>query len=336
MTPKSIIEVLIKNQKEKGAKISIPKETDRIGFVFSTKDRVDFSLCSLSSLDQEKGFDVIWVDGSDTKEGKELPYKYKFKNANLVEIHSEIKGGPDRAIKYGLKRLLDLGYDYCGLIENDIVFQPGWFKKLIELFSLAAKDGLAVGAATVRNYNSRVIEYREKYTINWNIGAGMILFTRRAAELILDKYDLLPTVGLRICRFYGELFGVDLRKNREPCSNPLGIGYLLSCDFSYDMVLYKNGLASVGSIPSLVFDLGFDAKKHGLSYVSEKDSNLGILLPPISKSQFKKLILIEFSLLFIWKIWKIFKKIPWIHRLFRFIKLKFSLILKNFSKQFSD
>lgn len=327
--PRSIINILIKDQKIKDSKILIPKETDRVGFIFSTKDRVDFSLRSLPTIDQERGFDIIWVNGSDTKEGRELPYKYKFKNANLKEVHQNIKGGPDAAIRYGLRRLLDLGYDYCGLIENDIVFQPGWFKKLIELFSLAAKDGLVVGAATVRNYDSRVIEYCKKYTINWNIGAGMVLFTRRAAKLILDQYDTLPTVGLRICRFYGELFGIDLRKNREPCGNPLGIGYLLSSDFSYDMVLYKNGLASIGYIPSLVSDLGVNVEKCGLSYVSEKESNLGVLHPEISKILLKELMIIELSLLFFWRIWKILKKMPWFYRFGKLLQRRISPIIKS-------
>lgn len=284
---KSVIPILKEIQKKKGLVPQVPKETDRVGFAFSTKNRVEFTLQSLDSIDQEKGFDLIWVDGSETKEGRELPKRYKFKNVCLKEYHLDIRGGPDEAIKFGLRRLLDLGYDWCGLIENDIVFNPGWFKRLMELFHLAKKDGLVVGAATVRNYETRVIEYCSNYTINWNIGAGMILFSRKAAQLILNEYPTHPITARKIYRFYAELFGIDLRGVWE-----LWGGFIdrqMSMDWEYEMILYKKGLACVGSIPSFVTnDLGVDIKKAlRTNYVTSERSNLGIAYPLITGNSLK-------------------------------------------------
>jgi hypothetical protein len=227
-----------------------------VGFAFSSKDRANFTVPTLASIDGEGGFDIIWVDGSDTLEGKQLPYDSKLKNARLVEIHSDIRGGPDRAICFGLRRLLDLGYDFCGLIENDMVFQPGWYRTLLGLFALAASDGIVCGAATVRGYQSRVIEYRKGYFLCWNIGAGMALFSRPAAQLILDRYSTLRARSRLIYRFYAEVFGLDLRGVWD-----LWYGapdHLLGMDWGYSPLLYEYGFASVGSIPSTMRDLEFD------------------------------------------------------------------------------
>jgi hypothetical protein len=269
-------------QTRNGTTVRCPGKGSRIGFAFSTKDRVHFTLPTLVSIDSEGGFDLVWVDGSDTPEGKALPYNCKLRNASLVEIHSDIKGGPDRAICFGLRRLLDLGYDYCGLIENDMVFEDGWFGKLLGLFELAASDGVVCGAATVRSYQSRVIEYRKGYFLCWNIGAGMVLFSRPAAQLILAHYDRLKLwmKARTLYKFYGEIFGMELRGLWD-----LWYGapdHLLSMDWGYSPLLYQHGFASVGSIPSLVQDLEFDiGAVLGTSYVGTEKQNTGPAFPRI-------------------------------------------------------
>jgi SAM-dependent methyltransferase len=212
------------------------------------------------------GFDLVWVDGSVTPEGKALPQSIKLRNCQIVEVHSDVKGGPDNAIRLGLKRLLHLGYQYCGLIENDVAFEPCWFPKLVELFKLAEEDGLSVGATTVRTINSRVLLYRSQYAILWNTGAGMVLFTREAARIILAAYKAENANSL--ARFYMDRFGVDLapiwelrmdKSNRE-----------LGCDWAYSMHLYKHGLVSLGSIPSMAFNVDFDPEKAlRTSYVTD-------------------------------------------------------------------
>src|SRR5215831_15945439 len=112
------------------------KSTPKVGFIFSTKERVDLSRRSLGSIDSDSGFDLIWLDGSTSEEARRLPESIKLQKTRLVEVHLDVKGGPDAAIRYGLRRLLALGYDYCGLIENDLEFVPGWFSRLMELFRL--------------------------------------------------------------------------------------------------------------------------------------------------------------------------------------------------------
>jgi hypothetical protein len=275
------LEVTRRLQAAAGTWPQCPRGDARMGFAFSSKDRVPFTRATLASLDTEGGFDLVWVDGSQSREGRELPYQYRFQNARLAEVHSGVGGGADRAICFGLRRLLALGYDYCGLIENDLVFAPGWFAALLGLFRLAAEEGVACGAATVRGYQSRVITYRQGYFLGWNIGAGMVLFSRRAAQLLLAQYHTLNCTARSLFRFYGELFGIDLRGQWD-----LWYGapdHLLAMDWGYSPFLYRHGLASVGSIPSLVRDLEFEVGSVlRTAYVGAEQQNAGAAYPDIS------------------------------------------------------
>jgi len=276
---------VVKNLQERNSRcVSLPNSKSRVGFAFNTKDRVDYTIPALASIDEEDGFDLIWADGSDSPEGRKLPYETRLKNVSLVEIHSDVRGGPDRAICFGLKRLLDLGYDYCGLIENDIIFEPGWFKTLMGLFERAAADGIVCGAATVRGYQTRVIEYRDGYFIGSVVGAGMVLFSRPAAQLLLDQYQTLAgNTSRRLWRFYGETFGIDLRGIWELwCNAP---DRLIGMDWGYSALLYRHGYASIGSIPSIAQDMQFEVNDYlRTNYVGIEQQNSGVVFPPIPRS----------------------------------------------------
>ena len=226
----------------------------KVGFAFSTKDRVEFTLRSLASIDADSGFDLIWVDGSDTPEGKALPECVKLRRSRLVEVHHNVTGGPDNAIRFGLTRLLNAGYEYCGLIENDVEFRPGWYAKLMQLFELGSSDGLRVGSATVRTIESRVLIPTPQYVLMWNVGAGMALFAREAARIVLATYR--PANAKTLSKYYMEAFGADLRDKWELWMD--APDRQLGCDWAYAMQLHRYGFYSLGSVPSLAFHMDFD------------------------------------------------------------------------------
>jgi hypothetical protein len=255
----AIVDVVRSLGKRNGTKICVPQAGDRIAFSLISKDRYSYTLQTIQSLDSEGGFDLIWNDASVQPGVPALARNYRFRNAKLVEVNYGVGGGPDRAICFGLKRLLELGYDYIGLIENDIALKPGWFSRLMGLFSLGAADSLACGAATVRAYESRVLEYRSGYSIDWANGAGMVLFSRAAAELILGNYSALAMTTVSVRRFYAELFGVDLQTS-EWAIWPVDQEIACTMDWGYTPLLYRHGYASLSSIPSLATDLEFDVK----------------------------------------------------------------------------
>lgn len=246
----------------------------KVGFMFSTKDRVEFTFRSLRDIDTESGFDLIWIDGSKTQEGKGLPKKAEFCNCSLVETHYGIVGGSTKAIIFGLNRLLHLGYDYCGIIENDVGFKQGWFPKLMGLFDVGKKNGLKVGAVTVRTMASRVLAYEPDYAIMYNVGAGMVLFTAEAARIVLDNIYCSIKKGFRINaqllkKFYKEKYGVDLTTVYEVWMGKVNrsLGY----DWAYAMELDKCNLISLGSIPFMAYSLDCNVAKYQTCYVGGID-----------------------------------------------------------------
>src|SRR5436305_542037 len=116
--------------------------SSRVGFALNSMDRPDFTAQTLDGIATETGFDMVWVDGSVTDAGIQLTRSSQFDRINFVEVHREVRGGPDRAIRFGLARLLDLGYDFCGLIENDIVLRRGWFSAMDRAKANAEREGL--------------------------------------------------------------------------------------------------------------------------------------------------------------------------------------------------
>jgi hypothetical protein len=283
----AIIDIIRYLQTQAGTVCRRPQLGDRVGFALSSKDRVDFTRQTLEGMDADGGYDIVWNDGSDGAEARALPGIFPFRNARLAEVNYDVRGGPDRSICFGLQRLIQLGYDYVGLIENDVVMQPGWFPRLMNLFALAAADGIACGAATVRSYEGRVMEHRAGYSVNWGTGAGMILFARPAAEVILHQYPRLQMSTASIMRFYARLFKVDLNmcvQNGE--GKWIQQDSRLTLDWGYTPMLYMHGYTSVGTIPSLARDLEFPAGHFLLSdYVRPERFNAGLVrrrsaLPP--------------------------------------------------------
>ena len=245
-----LLQRVLQFQTKTGVRPSVPSKHDRIGFVFSTRERVDYSVRSLERLDTES-VDIVWIDGSDTTRGRAFAAQHQLRKANVLERHLDITGGPDATIRFGLQRLLDLGYDYCGLIENDVLLQPGWLAGLLNLFQMASFDGIAVGAATVRTYACRILEYRSGYALVWNLGAGMAFFPKAACEIILDDYR--QPRARQIQRFYAETFGLDIGDIWE-----LRYGFFdrnLGADWYFGPRLYSRGYASVCSLPSMAVDL---------------------------------------------------------------------------------
>jgi hypothetical protein len=223
----------------------------KVGFVFSTKDRPEFSQRSIRSVDDAE-FDLFWFDGSDSPEGRALPSQTKFTKCNLVEVRLDVKGTrvgkpagwhpADDVITLGLRHLLVSGYDYCGLIENDIELEPGWFNKLMDTIDMATDDGFKVGAASVRTFSGRVLEYQPNYALLWNMGAGMVLFSKLGALATLMDYG--PTPAIEYHDYYKELIDASV-------ISPYSYNHVLGCDWKYAMSMYKAGLVSVSTIPTM-------------------------------------------------------------------------------------
>lgn len=225
---------------------------NKVGICFSTKDRVDLSEQSIKPLLRSDLFDLFIVDGSTTEEGQAWPW-LPHKGHSPTRIVENIRGGADAAIVHNLSFLLERGeeYDYVGLVENDVLLtDPDWFTRTMALFDLGLADGLVVGAASARCYADRILIQRPGYALMHNLGAGMVIYSRRAARLILDHYRTGWTTDNRAV--FSQLSGIDIGRYWAF----KGTEHWITADWHFDTVLAAHGLASLALTPSPVEMIG--------------------------------------------------------------------------------
>jgi hypothetical protein len=218
----------------------------RVGIAYSSKDRVDKTKRTLKPLLQPKLFDTWWYDGSQNKEGQ------AFHEAKCGSVYSatRLTGGSCRYIVCALTQLLECGreegrpYDFLGLVENDVMLHEGWFERTIGLFETGKKYGLEVGAVSARCYVDRILIQCDGFAIMHNLGAGMVIFSRHAAELILNYYRTGMTTENR--KVFSLLSGVDI----GPYWAFKGSDHMLVADWSWDRMLAQHGLCSLALTPT--------------------------------------------------------------------------------------
>lgn len=216
---------------------------NKVALVFSTRDRVELTRRSIEPLlPAAGGFDLHWCDGSDTEEGQRLYRDY----SSVYAAFTNIRGGADAAIVYGLTTLLDHpnNYEFVGLVENDVLLHPDWFAPTMALFSKGEDEGLVVGAVSARCYEDRILCQRDGYALCHNLGAGMVIFRREAARLVLDNFRTGWTTDNRL--LFAQLSGLDVGKWWAFRENE----HAITSDWIYDAAIAAHGYASLALTPS--------------------------------------------------------------------------------------
>src|SRR5262249_10545560 len=110
----------------------------------------------------------------------------------------------------------------------------------------------------------------------------MVLFARPAAQLLLDQYPALTMTTSEIRGFYAERLGVALQTPEWAIGSRWMDGPL-SMDWSYAPMLWRNGFACAGNVPSLAADLEFDVRRiMRTDYVGVQHSGAGLAHPEIA------------------------------------------------------
>ncbi|HTQ99120.1 MAG TPA: hypothetical protein VMH83_03980 [Candidatus Acidoferrum sp.] len=231
-----------------------------VAIAFSSKDRVELSKQSIEPLLQPDKFSLYWIDGSATEAGIELPTKY-----DHLKIASNITGGADAAIVYALTKMLQDDHEYIGLIENDVLLDPDWFVPTMGLFVRGAKEGLDVGAVSPRCYVDRILCQRDGYALMHNLGAGAVIFTRKAATLVLEYYRTGWTTENRTA--FAQLCGLDIGAWWAFSGNE----HQLTADWTFDRILALHGLASLALTPGKATMIGqeMSLEQQGLQLANE-------------------------------------------------------------------
>ena len=208
-------------------------------------------------------YHLFVCDGSTTESSQKALFDIAYPTAN---IRSNVRGGAGAAIVYALTMMLkhEENYDVVGLIESDVLLRDNWLDCL-GLFARGEVDGLSVGAVSARAFDDRVLFQRDGYAAMHNIGAGMVLFTRQAAQLILDNFRTMWSSDNR--RIFAQLAGHDLATFWAFRAEE----HFLTADWSWDAILAAHGLASLALTPSPVEMIGQNPPlaEQGLTIVTE-------------------------------------------------------------------
>lgn len=185
---------------------------------------------------------LFWSDGST--EFDALNY-FEVERENTTRSYAGVRGGPDAGIVHSLTRLLEHPeYTHVGLVEADVLLDEYWFRPTLDLFKKGEAAGLHVGAVSARTYVDRILLQRDGYAVLHNAGAGMIIFTREAAEIVLRSFRTPWWPSNRY--LFAQLSGIDLATYAAFG----GREQFLCSDWGFEAQLARHGLATLGLTPA--------------------------------------------------------------------------------------
>src|SRR5258705_3755812 len=178
----------------------------KLAIGYSSKNQVELTSQTLPRLLSSAPVDrLLWCDASTD------PAALAFLESHRAACHNmtTVLGGADAAIVWKLTELLKMDADYLGLMENDVLLDEDWYRPTMELFDKGKRDGLEVGAVSPRSYVDRILIQRDGYAVMHNLGAGMAIYTRQAALVILNSFR--THWWQDNVKLFAQLSGIDLR-----------------------------------------------------------------------------------------------------------------------------
>lgn len=242
----------------------------KLALAFSSKDQVELTAQTFPIL-RDGQHALFWCDGSTTEEGQAFFNQFK---GLMTGASGNLQGGADAAIAWKLSVMLDAPqkFTHTGLIENDVLLDPDWLEPTMALFEKGKADGLEVGAVSPRSYVDRILIQRPGYAVMHNIGAGAIVFTREAAQIVLRSFrtNWWPDN----VRLFAQISGIDLRTYAAF----RGQEQWVTTDWGFEAVLARHGLASLALTPAKCRMIGQNPplEQQGLTLTSETPEQRGI------------------------------------------------------------
>lgn len=237
----------------------------RLAIAYSTRDQVELTEQTLPRI-MHDDIDMYWCDGSRTDAG--IRFFEQHPHGARMLSSARIYGGADAAIAWKLSTMLRSRaiYTHIGLLENDVLLDEDWFEPTMALFEKGRADGLEVGAVSPRSYVDRVLIQRDNYAVMHNIGAGAIIFTREAAEHVLQSFRTHWWPDN--VRLFAQLSGIDLRTYAAFRGNEQAV----TTDWGWEAQLARHGFASLALTPAKCQMLGQNPPlaEQGLELVTEK------------------------------------------------------------------
>lgn len=235
--------------------------TKRLALSLGLRDRNDLAERSIEPLLHDD-IDLFLIDGSSTEKGRR--WAEMWAKLRGVHVHTNVTGGADAYICYALATMLkETEAPYVGLCENDVLLHRDWPAPTLALFERGRAEGLEVGAVSARCYEDRILCQRNGFALMHNLGAGHVIFSRRAAGIVLN-YCRTHWTTSNVKTFHA-LSGVDIRKYWAFRGNSQAITH----DWGIDTILAAHGLASLALTPTDVTMLDQDVAAQGLKLATE-------------------------------------------------------------------
>jgi hypothetical protein len=218
----------------------------KLAVFYSTKNQVNLTLKTLRHLcDEQKSteFDIIWCDGSTDPEA--LGFLDSFGHyAKLVA--RDVRGGADAAIAWKLTTALQSPkrYSHIMLLENDVLLGSDAIRLSLDLFDVGSREGLNVGAVSPRSYVDRILIQRDGFAVMHNIGAGAIIFTREAADIVLRTFRTGWWPSVRYG--FAQVSGIDI--GAYACF--AGNSQPVTTDWQFEYQMLRYGLCALALTPA--------------------------------------------------------------------------------------
>lgn len=246
----------------------------KVGIAYTTKDRIDFTRQTLPPiLAEADDFDLFWVDGSATAEGKQY-FQTSHPSQHIAERHANVTGGAAAAIQHCWVALYNKGYEYIGLIENDVRLLPGWFKKTMALFDVETRRieivnvypdaeiksfyrdlPIKVGAVSSRCFTDRIHQLQEGFATMANVGAGMIIVKRDLIPALLLNWrmPMLWEVQALFEHYTGRKYPIPKTvREQDP---EIKKDWQFTHDWWFEIVLLSKGYTTLACTPSMAYNL---------------------------------------------------------------------------------
>ncbi len=214
----------------------------KLALAYNTMNKLELTKQSFPIL--RKGqHALLWSDGSTDEDALAF---FARNQMPATESYAGVRGGADSGIAHSLTRLLQhpAQYTHMGLVEADVLLDPDWLEPTFALFEKGKADGLEVGAVSPRSYVDRILIQRDRYACMHNIGAGAIIFTRAAAEIVLRTFRTHWWPDN--VRLFAQLSGIDLRTYAAFRGND----QFVTTDWGFEAQLARRGLASLALTPA--------------------------------------------------------------------------------------
>jgi len=221
---------------------------NKLVVMYSTRDRMDLASQTFPPV-SDAPVDVIWADASTKAED----LSYFMNHACRTVKQATAFGGADVAIAWKLSEAIRHSeYTHIMILEDDVLLDQDWYEPTMALFDKGERDGLEVGAVSPRSYVDRVLIQRDGYAVMHNIGAGAIIFTRAAAEIVLRNFRTAWWPDS--VRLFAMLSGIDLRTYAAFRGNE----QWTTVDWGWEAQLARHGLASLALTPAKCHMIGQD------------------------------------------------------------------------------